>query len=451
LQVLFKPNAENAIREFRILPLIPYFSHMKGRYLIGLFIFLSYACIPEKEIKTVAYKQVAAGKCMNDTLNAYHFIQPEHHKGNLPMLIILDSGGDGLLAVRKTAPAVSRIPCVVVGSDLVRNNFPGYEQAIDALINNAVQKFHVSKENVFIAGFSGGARMAYEYARVNPVKGVLMCGAGPALNSFQELACPVYMITGTTDFNFSETYYNPLNKSGQQKILADYFRGSHEWPPAEMMKDGLLFLMGRSFPDGERLLKQESDLLAEKADSLLNKDETLFALKAVEKALSFDPDNKQAKKQLEKIKNDRKFAANISKIESDLSLESRIDQAYSLASLEHDSIWWAKELKQLTLQIENNSGDTKDHYLRIKAFLGILFYSRLNTLIRSQPGNVQIVHLLAAYRMAEPENPDVYYDYALYEWKLGKEQLSRKYITMALSLGFKDRDKLKSDFPAAEF
>ena len=423
------------------------YKKMNSIYPVLLLLFLNNACNREREIKALVYTPVAIGKCSVDTVNVYHFILPEKHKGSLPLLIILDSGGDGLLAVKKTEPAVSRIPCVVVGSDLVRNNYPGYEQAVDILIKDACRKFHVTKEQIFIAGFSGGARMAFEYAREHPVKGVLMCGAGPSVKSFQELHCPVYMITGTTDFNFSETYYNPLNNSGQQSFLADYFRGRHEWPPAEMLKEGLLFLMGKSIPDGERLLKQESALLSEKADSLLTKDETLFAIKAVEKALSFNPDNKLARKQIEKIKNNRKFAGDISKLESDLNLENRIDQAYFLASMEHDSIWWAKEIKQLSLEIANNTGDKKDHYLRIKAFLGILFYSQLNTLIRSQPGNNQIVQLLAAYKRAEPENPDVYYDYALYTWKLGSAQLSRKYLTIALSLGFKDRVKLVNDFP----
>lgn len=416
--------------------------------LVLLLLFLNNSCNREREIKTVAYTPVATGKCNTDTANSYHFMLPEEHQGNLPLLIILDSGGDGLLAVRKTEQAVSRIPCVVIGSDLVRNNYGGYEQAIDVLITNAVQKFNVSKELVYIAGFSGGARMAFEYALNHPVRGVLMCGAGPAMNSLKELPCPVYMIAGTNDFNFSEMYYNPLKVSGKQQFLTDFFRGSHEWPPAETMKYGLLFLMGKSLPGGEHLLEQESARLSQKADSLMVSNEIFFALKAVEKALSFDPDNKKAKKQLQEIKHNRRFSATISQIESDLAFERRIDQAYSMASMENDSSWWAKEIKQLSLEIANNTGDKKDHFLRIKGFLGILFYSRLNTLIRSQPDNKQIVHILAAYRMTEPENPDVYYDYALYARKQGKEQLSKQYLTIALSLGFKDRVKLESDFPA---
>ena len=420
---------------------------MKSICPILVLLFLSPACSHEKAIRSVSYTPAEFGKCKADTSNHYHYALPLQHKGNLPLLIILDSGGDGLLAVNKVSPAVLRIPCIMIGSDRVRNNFPGYERAVELLINDACQKFPVNKEQIYLAGFSGGARMAYEYARNHPVKGILMCGAGPAVNSFQELPCRVYMIAGTTDFNFSEMYYNPLTISGQQRFLADYFRGSHEWPPAERMKDGFLFLMGKSIPYGESLLKQESSILTEEADSLLARDETLFALKAVEKALSFDPDNKPAKRQIERIKKDRKLVRNIIKIESDLALENKIDQAYSQASMERDSIWWAKEIKQLSLEIANNSGETKDHYLRIKAFLGILFYSRLNSLIRSQPDNNQIVHILAAYRMAEPENPDVYYDYALYEWEMAKRESALKYLKTTLSLGFKDQQKLATDFP----
>jgi hypothetical protein len=86
--------------------------------------------------------------------------------------------------------------------------------------------------------------------------------------------------------------------------------------------------------------------------------------------------------------------------------------------------------------------------MRIKAFLGILFYSRLNVLIHSQPENRQIIHILAVYRKAEPENPDVYYDYAIYFLKSGNDRLSLKNLKIALSLGFKDRAKMGNDFPA---
>lgn len=415
--------------------------------LILLFLFFSIACQQEKNINAVKYTPVAFGRCNSDTLNTYHYIRPFPYNGSLPLLIILDSGGDGLMAVKKIQPAVSQIPCLVVGSDRVRNNFQGYIQVIDLLIREFSQKYSVSQ--VYIAGFSGGARMAFDYARIRTIQGVLMCGAGPSVNSNEGMPCPVYMIAGTADFNFSEAYYNPLRRSGQPELMSGYFRGIHEWPPTEMLYGGLLFLTGKSISGGDVLLKRESARLSHIADSMLTKKETFFALKACELALQFDPQNKTVKKQWEEYKNNPGLQGDITKIESDLMLESRINQAYAEASITRDSTWWFNELKQLSLEISNATGAQQDHFLRIKAFLGILFYSRLNVLIHSQPDNGQIIHMLAVYRQAEPKNPDVYYDYALYFLKQGKEQISLGYLKIALSLGFKDTAKMGNDFPAA--
>jgi hypothetical protein len=418
---------------------------MKFLKLVFLLFILNFSC---KRASEINYSSPIAGKCTVDASNVYHYVLPEKHGGGLPLLVILDSGGDGLMAVTKTIPALFQIPCVVVGSDLIRNNFQGFERAIDILIDDACKKFQASKDMVVIAGFSGGARMAFSYARNHRVMGVLMCGAGPDLQPSEILPCPVYMISGTTDFNFSETYYNPLETSWQEGFMSDYFSGSHEWPPAEMMEEAYLFLLGKSIPDGRRILKRESVMLSEMADSMLNhRGNTFFALKSVEKAIKLNPGNREAKKLFQKIKTNREFAEEIAKIEGYLQQENRIKQGYSTASMERDSIWWSLELQKLRQAIAGSSGEQKDHFLRLKGFLGILFYSRLNSLIRTEANNPRIVHLLSAYRMAEPENPDVYYDYALYELKTGKEESCRKNLDKAVSLGFSDKGRLENDFP----
>jgi pimeloyl-ACP methyl ester carboxylesterase len=413
---------------------------------IIVLVFLHITCQQQKNIYAVKYTPVIAGKCKSDSTNTYHYTRPMHHSGSMPLLIILDSGGDGLMAVKKMQPAVSGFPCIVVGSDQVRNYFQGYIRTIDFLIREFSTKYSVSQ--IYLAGFSGGARMAFEYARLRNVQGVLMCGAGPSVNSYEELPCPVYMIAGTTDFNFSETYYNPLKRPDPPKLISGYFRGIHEWPPAEMLNDGLLFLMGKSLPGGDDLLTSKSSMLISNADSLLNNKDIFLSLKAVELALLFDPQNSTAKKRWEEFKNNAVYQADFGKIETDLELEGRIKQAYAEASMTRDSTWWFNELNQLSIEIENHTAEQKDHFVRIKAYLGILFYSRLNALITSQPDNRQIIHILAAYSRSEPKNPDVYYDYALYFYKQGNEQKSLVYLQHALSLGFKDKVRIKNDFPA---
>lgn len=414
-----------------------------------VYVLLFLACTGENNSSVISYNPISVSKCNSDTTNDYHYVLPQKHSGILPLWIILDSGGDGLLAVNKMKPAVADIPCVVIGSDLIRNNYTGYKQTIRALIDDACRKFPVSKDQVFVAGFSGGARMAFEFAWDYPVKGVLMCGAGPSPDLLQNLPFPLYMISGTTDFNFSEMYYNPLKKYGNPKYFTDFFRGKHEWPPVDKLREGLLFLMSHINEHAKRLAKLESGILEEKADSMLAAGENFFAMKAVEKALVLNASNRQVKKKINRMKHNQNITGQLIRLEKDLELEYRINQAYAKALMEHDSVWWNKELSQLTLEISKNDGEQQDHYLRIKAFLGIMIYSQLNHFIRNQPGDVRIVHLLATYRKLEPENPDVYYDFALFEWKHGKKESARHHLSHAISLGFKDPEKMRNDFPAA--
>ncbi|HEX2395034.1 MAG TPA: hypothetical protein VHI78_06775 [Bacteroidales bacterium] len=395
---------------------------------------LSMECNEEIKLPVISYSEIHSSQCSRDTLHVYHYTIPIQQTGKLPLLIILDSGGDGLFAVKKLQPAAGNFAIIMAGSDLIKNNYPDFIRAISLLIDDVAHKFPVAKDQVYLAGFSGGARMAFEYARQFPVKGVLMCGAGPETS--KNLPCPVYMIAGTTDFNFAEMYYNPWLSGKTEGLLLDYFRGGHEWPPPEKIKNGLLFLAA---PKNRKQIKAASRQLSDKADSLMDRHEALFSIKAAEMALVFDPSNRIAKKIGRKIMEDKHIRENIHQLESDLNLERKIGQAYVQASFRYDSIWWAKEIDRLLEKIDGSEGEQKNHFLRIKAFLGILYYSRLNTMLSSDPWNPQIENLLPAYRLIEPNNPDVYYAYARYEKKKGNDRKSSYYLNKSYTLGFKDK------------
>lgn len=402
---------------------------MKWRSFL-LIVLSSFACSHNERIISYRFDDIKQGICREDSLHTYHYTLPKNNNTKLPLLVILDSGGDGLFAIQKVLPAAESIPCIIVASDLVKNNYPGFIKAIATLIKDVESRFPVDRDQVFIGGFSGGARMAFEYAMRYPLKGVLMCGAGPSVES-ANIPFPVYMVSGTTDFNFGEVYVNPLKTTENTHLLTDYFRGGHVWPPAENLQDGLIFLMAGQDSD---LKKKQSLELTQLADSLIRINETLFGIKALEKAIRFNPSNRKAIKLDKKIRNDRQFARNLNKLESSLSLESRIGQAYAQATMSKDSIWWKNEISQVSKEIGASQGENRDHFMRIKAYLGILYFSRINALLSSDPGNKQIEHLLAAYRMAEPDNPDVYLNFARYEEYLGHNIKSDQYFKKAHAL-----------------
>jgi pimeloyl-ACP methyl ester carboxylesterase len=268
---------------------------------------------------------------MADSGNRFHFTKPENASTTLPLLIILDSGGDGLFALKKVTPALTHIPCVAIASDVVKNNFADYESAIEMLISEASRLHQVNSNQVFLVGFSGAARMAFSYSTTHSVSGVIMCSAAPPRNA--AISCPVYVISGTADFNFGETYRNPVQPGFALPYKTDYFKGTHAWPPVNHLEDGLFYLMLRSIPDNEPIIHEKIRLLLLQSDSTISTGEYLLAWKALEKARALDAKNKKVRKALLNLKKDKNCNIAFKRIESDLIAESSIFQSFSLIIL----------------------------------------------------------------------------------------------------------------------
>lgn len=399
----------------------------------------------ELQSPLLKYSQPKEAFCMADSNNRFHFTKPENVSGTLPLLIILDSGGDGLFALKKVTPALTHIPCVAIASDVVKNNYGDYESAIEMLIAEASRNYNVNASQVFLVGFSGAARMAFSYSMGHAVSGVLMCSAAPPPNA--PISCPVFVISGTADFNFGETYRNPVQPGYALPYKTDYFKGTHSWPPIHNIEDGLLYLMLQSIPDGKQIIQEKVRQLLQQSDSTISKGDYLLAWKALEKARALDAKNKKIRKALLKLKKDKNCKIAFKTIESYLISESSIFQSYSQSMMKNDSVWWKNALTDLDHQISNANGPEKDHFMRIKGFLGIAFYSQLNFLFSADDYPPQINHILAAYKTAEPDNPDVYYAYARYAYKKHQSAQATNYLIKALQLGYSDHSRIKRDFP----
>jgi pimeloyl-ACP methyl ester carboxylesterase len=398
----------------------------------------------------VAYQEVKAEASRAHPENRYHILvpdNPDQSKG-LPLVIVLDAHGDGRMAVNKFQNAVLNFPCLVAGSDLIRNNFAGFESAIKQLLDDIMKKYPVDQQQIIISGFSGGARMAYYFALHYPVRGVLMCGAGPGQ---EKPSCPVYAISGMGDFNFSEQYVHPsVGAFSDDRINSDYFHGIHEWPQPQQLSDALLLLF-RDLPGLDPIRKKRSEDLIQAADSLANSGDQIMAWKALEKSAKLSLGSKgknRALQQGEVLLKNSSFLESIRTLERDLNEEKRLQQEYYHRLLTADTGYWKNELNALNDQLTtSDNGLEGDHYLRIKGYIGILLYSVINQMIHSDPGNPRLKVMLDVYALAEPENPDVYYFKALHAYRSGDKESCMQDLSRSLKLGFTDRDKLKDEFP----
>ena len=425
-----------------------------GRVLVILSFFILPACSAwsGQPTEQVAYEEITRDSCHAYPENAYHILIPKRLDRSLeyPLLIVLDAHGDGLMAVENFQPAVRHFPCLVVGSDLIRNNFSGFESAIRQLIDDLLGKYPVDRKHMVISGFSGGARMAYCFALRYPVSGVLMCGAGPGA---ERPSCPVYTLSGMGDFNFAEQYVRPdLNALSNDRYTSDYFHGIHEWPAPSQLEDALNFLF-IDLPSLKKARQIRSIELLERADSLTSAGDEIMAWKAIEKSSKIAERSSVSKRALlraEEMLQSSAFQEAIRTLETDLTEEMKLQQEYPRRLLLEDEAWWKKELNALNSNFSKaGPGLKKDHYLRVKGYIGILLYSLINRMIHDNPGDPQLQVMLDIYAYAEPENPDVYFFRALDAYRSGDRGLCTASIEKSLELGFSDRQKLNEAFPAS--
>ncbi|HKI87696.1 MAG TPA: hypothetical protein VKA38_01630, partial [Draconibacterium sp.] len=135
-----------------------------------------------------------------------------------------------------------RYPVILVASDYIKNGFSNYTEAIQTLIDDVRQKYPAG-ETIFMAGFSGGARMVLGYAFTNQPDGLILCGALANANQIKALRCPIISISGMDDFNFVETtQYLFEDQTIPKNLKIELTNASHNWPDSQMLTNAIGFL-----------------------------------------------------------------------------------------------------------------------------------------------------------------------------------------------------------------
>jgi poly(3-hydroxybutyrate) depolymerase len=165
-----------------------------------------------------------------------------------PVLYILDPGARGAFAAERFRAAAEQHGYIVAASNVSRNG-PA-EPSLKALQSMSVDvesRFAVDPERRYVAGFSGGARMAFLAASVCPkcFAGVLAAGAGlpngVKLDSAPEFA--YYAMVGRGDFNYAEvTALAPTLERVHASYRIATFDGTHEWPTADALAQALTWM-----------------------------------------------------------------------------------------------------------------------------------------------------------------------------------------------------------------
>jgi pimeloyl-ACP methyl ester carboxylesterase len=348
--------------------------------------------------------------------------EPDHHyrislpghpvsKQKIPLVIAIDPHGDGFSAVQHFRGALIDLPVAVAGSMKLMNNYAGFEASLNNLYNDLIEKYPVDPDYVIVAGFSGGARMAFHYGMRNPVRGIIMFGAGPGQLPGSTTVRQIYTVTGTRDFNFIEQYRPLFYEPGNASYINDYFTGTHEWPPERYLLEAVVFCLRDGPKPFHALTRELSGEFLREYDSLQNAGNLLFAGKALEKAWYFSSGTSQQKNltgKIDAIKLDPDWIACQQKMEDLLRSETSMKRMYADHLADPDTAWWSDELNNLYTRI-NDSRDPveRDYYYRLKGFLGIYLYTLIKKQLPNEDPGDLADRLIRIYEQVEPDSPDL--------------------------------------------
>ncbi len=175
------------------------------------------------------------------------YLPPDYDpSGCWPVFIVMDPRGRAMVPMRLLRPAAAQYGYLIVSSYNTMSDGAGEPNvpAVNAILADVEDLTSVDCSRLYLVGFSGTARVAWEFAYqlAEHMPAIIGFGAGLpwGLLSFRTLASQrgtpfgFYGGTGLIDFNYEEvrTLDRELDAVGVRHRI-EFYPGPHQWPPAE--------------------------------------------------------------------------------------------------------------------------------------------------------------------------------------------------------------------------
>ncbi len=237
------------------------------RFLYCLLILLVFACKgsePKEPQPSAADTLVSFnGKVSTVSAGAYSYsiyLPTGYSKDKkYPLLLLFDAHARGKMPLNLYDTLAEKNGWILACSNNSKNQLqPGeYEQIYKATIDDLLGKYSVDTAMLMLGGFSGGARVAYQFAQTDArIKGVVMNSAGFDPLNKPRTGLAVVGLAGIEDFNLAEmfTAFREvfMNKIVESPTLYLEFEGKHEWAPEARMELALDYLKQACAPESKK-------------------------------------------------------------------------------------------------------------------------------------------------------------------------------------------------------
>ena len=230
--------------------------------------------------------------CSADNKQSYALYLPSNFSGTRPwpIIYVFDPTARGQVAVETIKLAAEKFGYIVVASNNSRNGpMGGSAQAMKAMWQDTHQRFPIAEQRRYVAGMSGGARVATSFALScqGCIVGVIANAAGFPFGAepTRNMKFAYYAAVGNADFNYGEfvDLRRKLDAAGARYRIR-IFEGQHGWAPPEVWTEALNWMdmqamsAGTMPRDPSRIQQTFASALA-KAREYQSQNNLLYALR----------------------------------------------------------------------------------------------------------------------------------------------------------------------------
>jgi predicted esterase len=196
---------------------------------------------------------VADVKCQADPTQSYALYLPRGYTAAraYPVIFAFDPGARGRVPVERYQQAAEQYGFIVAGSNNSRNGSPVTHQAVNAMTNDVTTRFHVDPNRIYVAGMSGGARVALSVALANSaqIAGAIASSAGfPDAEPRKTLPFPIFGTAGTEDFNHLEMRRLDAALTTPHRVV--FFTGGHTWLSSDLAVEAVEWMEVQAMKSG---------------------------------------------------------------------------------------------------------------------------------------------------------------------------------------------------------
>ncbi len=356
---------------------------------------------------------------------AIYFPKKYDAKNPMALVFIFDPAARGKKGIEPFILAAETYHYILVCSNTSKNGSIEKNVAIASrLFDNVLQTYAVDTSQLYVAGFSGGARLASFFGiSTGAFQGVIACGASfngmdkfiPPSNNFSYVG-----MVGDRDMNYQEMIANKdwLDKT---KIINTLFvsHEGHIWPKQPQMLRAFDWLEIQAYrkktkPTNDTIIKRIYDANLLFADSLKANNEMVFSVNAYEKGITFFNTNNDnfLRTKIAEIKKSKAYKDEIANMEETKALENKILNKLSVRFNEElksaknnaDFKFWKSEIKDLNvMKLDNKNLMMQNMAFRTLNWFQIMVYETGQEYKRNQQ-NEKFAYCQELYKIITETN-----------------------------------------------